>query len=74
MEGRVERGRDGETAVERERWRGKDRRVHVKWVFVFGVMAAFGRMLVGGADFRVPNLAVLPTCGACVCVYVFIIM
>ena len=34
------------------------------------VVAAFGRMLVGGADFAVPYLAVLPTCSVCVCVCV----
>ena len=30
-------------------------------------MAAFGLMLVGGADFAVPYLAVLPTCSVCGC-------
>ena len=73
VEGGIERGRDGETAVERrDRERGKDGRVRVKWVFIFGVVAAFGRIFVGGADFGGPNLAVLPTCGVCVyvCVYV----
>ena len=75
MKGGMETGRDGETAVERERQReGKRQKGSWEWVLGFSVVAAFGRMLVGGADFRVPNLAVLPTCGACVCVYVFIIM
>ena len=52
MEGGMETGRDGETAVERERQRvGKRQRGSWKWGLGFGVVAAFGRMLVGGADF-----------------------
>ena len=68
MEGGMETGKDGETAVERERQReGKRQKGSWEWVLVFGVVAAFGRMLVGGADFAVPYLAVLPTCSVCVC-------
>ena len=36
-------------------------------MFVFGVVAAFGRMLVGGADFRELQLAFLPTSGVRAC-------
>ncbi len=69
MEGGMETGRDGETAVERERQReGKRQKGSWEWGLGFGVAAAFGWMLVGGADFAVPYLAVLPTCSVCVCV------
>ena len=65
----METGRDGETAVERERQReGKRQKGSWEWVLGFGVAAAFGWMLVGGADFAVPYLAVLPMCSVCVCV------
>ena len=59
----METGRDGETAVERERQReGKRQKGSWEWVLGFGGVAAFGRMLVSGADIAVPYLAVLPTC------------
>ena len=61
-EGWRDSGRKGET--------GKDRRVPGSGVLGFGVVAAFGQMLVGGADFAGPYLAVLPTCSVCVCVCV----
>ena len=71
MKGGMETGRDGETAVERERHReGKRQKGSWEWVLGFGVAAAFGWMLVGGSDFTVPYLAVLPTCSVCVCVCV----
>ena len=67
----METGRDGETAVERERHReGTRQKGSLERVLGFGVVAAFGRMLVDGADFAVPYLAVLPTCSVCVCVCV----
>ena len=67
----LEIGRDGETVAERERQReGKRQKGSWEWGLGFGVAAAFGWMLVGGADFAVPYLAVLPTCSVCVCVCV----
>ena len=70
MDGGMERGRDGETAVERrDRERGKDRRVRVKWVFVCGVVAALGRMLVCGADFGGPD-RLANVWRVCVCVFI----
>ena len=56
MEGGMETGRDGETAVERERQReGKRQKGSWEWVLGFGVAAAFGWMLVGRADFGGPG-------------------
>ena len=71
MEAGMETGWDGETVVERERQREVTRQKGSwEWVLGFGVVAAFGRMLVGGADFAGPYLAVLPTCSVCVSVCV----
>ena len=50
---------------------GTDRRIHVKWVFVCGGVAASGQMLIGGADFRGPD-HLANMWHVCVCVHNYV--